>query len=51
MFWVPEHSVVMETLGPEEKSLKFTKQLDWVPEKWEEIVAMIKMEREEWGER
>ena len=28
------------------KSLKLTKQIDWVPEKWEEIVVMIKREME-----
>lgn len=28
------------------RSLKLTKQLDWVPEKWEEIVVIIKREVE-----
>lgn len=46
--WVPEHSAV--TSG---KSLKLTKRLDWVPEKWEEIVVMIKrgMEMGEKGKK
>lgn len=39
--WVPEHSAVTSA-----RSLKLTKQLDWVPGKWEEIVVIIKREVE-----